>query len=196
MAVRISRNAPYEIVSIDIHSINEVFRQIQFAIDKLYGLNGAFEIYDSVKIDGDTNITGNLTVGGSTTVENLIINGTVTGIDASDVTYEPANLADWGGVDPGNVDDALDFLAAHAGSGSGGGSAAVPTDTDLIDADSTSAPWEVVESDSLDGGSMRIQAAANGNAGELRALQPITVGDSLVGELQLLDNGADKLIYA
>lgn len=34
-------------------------------------------------------------------------------VDAGDVTYTPADTGDWGGVDPGNVDDALDWIAAN-----------------------------------------------------------------------------------
>lgn len=40
------------------------------------------------------------------------------GADASAITYTPADNSDWGGSDPGNVDDALDYLAANAGGGS------------------------------------------------------------------------------
>jgi hypothetical protein len=39
------------------------------------------------------------------------------GIDASTTPYTPADLADWGGVDPGEVDDALDYLAAGSAFG-------------------------------------------------------------------------------
>ncbi len=31
--------------------------------------------------------------------------------DASGITYTPNDLTDWGGIDPGNTDDALDYLA-------------------------------------------------------------------------------------
>ncbi len=37
--------------------------------------------------------------------------------DASTVDFTPTTLADWGGVDPGQVDDALDYLAANIGGG-------------------------------------------------------------------------------
>lgn len=43
------------------------------------------------------------------------------GSDASAITYTPADNADWGGSDPGNVDDALDYLAANLGGGGVGG---------------------------------------------------------------------------
>lgn len=186
MAKRLSRSAPYEVHSLDVHSINDVFRQIQAAIDELKGLAGEIHLFDSVNIDGDLTVAGDTNITGALTVSNVTFSSTsvITGLDASDVTYTPAVLADWGS-DPGNVDDALDFLIANTGSSAS---------TDLIDADTT--PWEELVSDSLGGGSMRIQSAAGGNAAELRALQPITVGDSLIGELQLLDDGTNALIYA
>lgn len=36
------------------------------------------------------------------------------GIDASTTPYTPEDLSDWDGLDPGNVDDALDYLAANS----------------------------------------------------------------------------------
>ena len=184
MAKRLSRSAPYEIHSLDVHSLNDVFRQIQAAIDELKGLSGGIHLFDDVTVDGDITGSGDLTIDGTATVNNLTVtvNGTVSGIDASDVTYTPAVVADWGNVDPGNVDDALDYLAANSSGGS----------SDFIDGDTT--PWEELVSDPMS--SMRIQETGGGNAAELRALQPVSVGDSLIGELQLLDDGSDALIYA
>ena len=184
MAKRLSRSAPYEIHSLDVHSLNDVFRQIQAAIDELKGLSGGIHLFDDVTVDGDISASGDVNIDGTLTVSNLTVDttGVITGVDASDVTYTPATVADWGNADPGNVDDALDYLAANS---SGGAS-------DDIDGDG--APWEELVSDP--GASMRIQGAAEGNAAELRALQPITVGDSLIGELQLLDDGNDEVIYA
>lgn len=41
---------------------------------------------------------------------------TTLGIDAENVPYTPSNLANWGGVDPGETNDALDYLAGNAAS--------------------------------------------------------------------------------
>ena len=182
MAKRLSRSAPYEIHSLDVHSLNDVFRQIQAAIDELKGLSGGIHLFDDVTIDGDLAVAGDTSIDGSLTVNDITFSSgsTITGLDASDVTYTPATVADWGNADPGNVDDALDYLAANS---SGGAS-------DDIDGDG--APWEELVGDST----MRVVAAAEGNAAQLHALEPITVGDSLIGELQLLDDGNDEVIYA
>ena len=182
MAKRLSRSAPYEIHSMDVHSINDVFRQIQAAIDELKGLSGGIHLFDDVTIDGDISASGDVNIDGSLTVNDITFSSgsTITGLDASDVTYTPATIADWGNADPGNVDDALDYLAANS---SGGAS-------DDIDGDG--APWEELVGDQT----MRVVAAAEGNAAQLHALEPITVGDSLIGELQLLDDGNDEVIYA
>lgn len=184
MAKRLSRSAPYEIHSLDVHSLNDVFRQIQAAIDELKGLSGGIHLFDDVTIDGDLAVAGDTSIDGSLTINDITFStgSTITGLDASDVTYTPSTIADWGNADPGNVDDALDYLAANSSGGS----------SDFIDGDTT--PWEELVSDPMS--SMRIQETGGGNAAELRALQPVTVGDSLIGELQLLDDGSDALIYA
>jgi len=181
MSQRVSKSAPYEIHSIDIHAINDVFRQIQHAVDELKGLAGPFKIYDSVDVGGDLTVDGDTTLTGDLTVNNITFSstGAVSGLDASDVTYTPADVTDWGS-DPGNVDDALDFLIANSGGGS----------SDLIDSDTT--PWEELVGDAT----MRVLELGGGNAAQLHALEPITVGDSLIGELQLLDDGNDEVIYA
>ena len=51
MANRLSRNAPYQVASLSIHEINDVFRQIQQAVDELRGLNGAVTLYDALTFD-------------------------------------------------------------------------------------------------------------------------------------------------
>ena len=184
MAKRLSRSAPYEIHSLDVHSLNDVFRQIQAAIDELKGLSGGIHLFDDVTVDGDITASGNVTVDGTLNVTDITfdVGGTITGLDASDVTYTPSDVTNWGNVDPGNVDDALDYLAANTSGG----------ESDFAEGADTTLPWEDLVADS----SMRILAAAEGNAAQLRALEPVTVGDSLIGELQLLDDGADALIYA
>lgn len=48
MSERLSRSAPYQITDINIHSINDVFRQLQAAIDEAKGLLGTITLYAPV----------------------------------------------------------------------------------------------------------------------------------------------------
>lgn len=127
MANRLSRNAPYQVASLSIHEINDVFRQIQQAVDELRGLNGAVTLYGTLTFDssqfGSTtdlqDVAATESVG---TSEKLVradhqhahgtgylpnahhdqvhaIDGAdhTGNLDASAITYTPAVLADWNG---------------------------------------------------------------------------------------------------
>lgn len=48
MAQRLSRSAPYQITDINIHSINDVFRQLQAAVDETKGLLGNITLYSAI----------------------------------------------------------------------------------------------------------------------------------------------------
>lgn len=66
-------------------------------------------------------------VSDGTNYRTIFITGTV---DADDVTYTPTTPADWdGGVDPGDVEQALDQLAERVVGLEGGSSGGVATDT-------------------------------------------------------------------
>ena len=52
--------------------------------------------------------------------------------DASQLSYQPSVFGDWGGVDPGNIDDALDELAARIREVEEGGGGGAPTTVEYV----------------------------------------------------------------
>lgn len=211
MAIRLSRNAPYEIASLDIHSLNDVFRQIQQAVDELRGLQGPITVYDEVThtevvvFDTDqyattaqiADVAATESAGTSTKIPrgdhvHKGDHGSLAGLSDDDHSLYPlvtnfeadrATIAtNWTDL----TDGGETALHSHAGGGSS-------SDTTLVDAPPSSQVFEEVL---IEGGSMFLYELADGSAIKIRALQPISIGnDELVGELRVLTDGNGEIIY-
>lgn len=116
--------------------------------------------------------------------------------DAAILTYAPADVSDWGGSDPGNVDDALDWLAGTL-DGIGVPDASIVTYTPgvLADWDGSADPGNT--EDALDQLAERVTDLEAGGPGSLTALYDIPADtDTLTGINILLDYGsANALSY-
>ena len=111
---------PLEITDLELHSINDVFRRIALEIQNIKNAtNSNTTIIEEGGAAGGTEIHA---IDGALHTGNL---------DASAITYTPADLTDWpGSVDPGDVNNALDSLADSFNAGIDHGSLAGLADDD------------------------------------------------------------------
>jgi hypothetical protein len=191
--------------------INDVFRQIQHAIDYLAGLNGDVTIYDNVTFaetvtfDPDQYATteiADVAATESAGTSDLIPrgdhvhkadHGSIAGLSDDDhsslyplITNFEADRAtiatNWEDLTDGGETS----LHTHPASSEG-------SDSDFADGAQTVQPWEIIQSNE---DTLRVDNLAQGNAVALRALQPISMGgDPEVTFAQFLTDDDGNVIY-
>ena len=211
MANRLSRNAPYQIMEVDVHQINDVFRQIQQAVDELRGLQGPVTIFDEVTFS-DPPVLPTTAFAGTSTIADVAATeaaGTSTLIPRGDHVHKADHGSIAGLADDDhslyplvtnfeadratiaiNWEDLTDggetTLHSHAGSSEG-------TESDFSEGSDNEQPWEQIQSNE---DTIRVDNHAQGNAVELRALQAITMGgDPEVTFAQFLTDDDGNVIY-
>ena len=215
-------DGPLEIAEIDIHLLNEVFRQIELRLDKLTGLAGTIQLYNTLILASSqyattTNIADVAATEGAGTSTTLprgdhvhahgsgylpnahhnqvhAIDGTdhTGNLDASAINFTPASVGNW----TGGVDPGqTDDALDQLASRTTTLEAGGSTSSGSGDEEQALGilPWEDTL---LDETTLEMYDLAGGNAIKLKSLQLLTVGDDLVGELQSVTDGSDNPIYA
>ena len=191
---------PWQIAEIDIHLLNEIFRQIEEHVGLLEGLsqarvgNIAWHTHETDATGGQISHDRALTdvsdddhhpkihhhdgSDGSGTTDH----GNLTGLGDDDhLQYILGSRADWTDL----TDGGDTILHTH----SSGGSSSTSTTTTDIDGDATTQPWEVILIDA----NIQITELAGGHAIKLRAMEPVATG--WADDPQLVFYGGDILLY-
>lgn len=198
---------PWQIAEIDVHLINEIFRQIEEHIGTLEGLsqgrvgNIAWHTHETDATGGQISHDRALTdvsdddhhpkihhhdgSDGSGTTDH----GDLTGLGDDDHTqYLLASAAGGRAAFATNWTDLTDggdtTLHTH-----GGSSSTTTDDSSFADGDATTQPWEVILIDK----NIQITELAGGHAVKLRAMEPVATG--WVDDPQMVFYNGDILLY-
>lgn len=206
---------PFQVAELDVHLVNEIFRQIEELLKQFIGLAGTIQFYNTIHFDDSQYATvdelANVAASESAGISDLIPRGDHVHAhgsgylpDAHHIAFEDLQA---NGVDVALASRKINLIAGTGitltpaagsitidGSGSSGGGSATGTEnvTD-VDGSETHQPWELL---TLNEDTMSGTEQAEGNAFQLKALQVVVAGDELVGDLQPLTDGNGNLVYA